>query len=396
MAIQHINDLSLAGKRVFIRVDFNVPLTADGKVADDTRIKACLPTIQHALKAKAVVILASHLGRPKGEKDPKYSLSPVAERLMELLKLEQVIFPEDCVGDGIRKLSLEMKPGQVMLLENLRFHKEEELNDEKFAKKLASLCDVYINDAFGAAHRAHASTVGMVQFVKEKGAGFLMQKEIEFLTKVIAKPERPFVAVLGGAKVSDKIAVIENLLNTVDRLAVGGAMANTFLAALGFKMGHSKVESEKNYVAKKAFERAKTKGIPIFLPLDHVIVQKIDEEAPVQVTSDANVPEGWMAVDIGPKTVALFSKELQNAKTVFWNGPMGVYEIEKFSKGTLGVAHAIAGLKRATTIIGGGDSASAVVQAGLENKMTHISTGGGASLEFIEGKKLPGLKALEL
>ncbi len=389
-----IDALQLAGKRVFIRVDFNVPLTVDGKIADDTRIQASLPTIQYALKMKAMVILASHMGRPKGEKDPKFSLSPVAERLMELLKLDEVIFPEDCVGDGIRKLSLEIKPGQVMLLENLRFHKEEEENDEKFSKKLASLCDLYINDAFGTVHRAHASTVGMVKWIKEKGAGFLIKKEITFLSKVTEKPAHPFVAILGGAKVSDKIAVIENLLNRVDRLTLGGAMANTFLAALGFKMGHSKVETEKMYIAKKTFERAKTKGVPILLPIDHVIAQSADENAPTKITEDANVPEGWMTVDIGPKTVALFSKEMENAKTLFWNGPLGIYEFEKFASGTKAMATTIANLKNATTIIGGGDSAAAIQQMGLADKVTHISTGGGASLEFIEGKTLPGLRAL--
>ncbi|MDO8527360.1 MAG: phosphoglycerate kinase, partial [Deltaproteobacteria bacterium] len=269
--IKYIDEIDLANKRVFIRVDFNVPLTPDGKVLDDTRIRACLPTIQYALKQKAAVILASHLGRPKGEKNPKYSLSPVAEKLMDLLDIPEVIFPEDCDGNAVKKLASELKPGQVMMLENLRFNKGEEANDENFAKKLAALCDVYINDAFGTAHRAHASTVGMLQFVKEKGAGFLMKKEIEFLSKITAKPNRPFVAVLGGAKVSDKIAVLDNLLNTVDAITVGGAMANTFLAALGHEVGTSKIEIDKVHVAKKILERARTKGIPFLLPIDHVI-----------------------------------------------------------------------------------------------------------------------------
>ena len=395
MSIKYIDEFALANKRVFIRVDFNVPLTADGRVEDDSRIRACLPTIQYAIKNKAMVILASHLGRPKGEKNSKYSLSPVAGRLMELLDLPEVIFPEDCVGDGVKKLSGEMKPGQVMMLENLRFHKEEEANDERFAKKLASLCDIYINDAFGSAHRAHASTVGMIPFVKEKGAGFLMKKEIEFLSKIIAKPNRPFVAILGGAKVSDKIAVIENFLNFVDALCIGGAMANTFLMALNHKMGNSKVEPDRLHTAKKTLERAKTKGIPILLPIDHLVAQKIASDSLTKITETSDIPEGWMSVDIGPKTAALFSEQIQRAKTVFWNGPMGIYEIEKFSQGSYSVAQSLTGSK-ATTIIGGGDSASAVAHAGLSDKISFISTGGGASLEFIEGKKLPGIKALEV
>lgn len=392
--IKFIDEIPLANKRVFIRVDFNVPLTDDGKVADDTRIRASLPTIQYALKQKGIVILASHLGRPKGERNAKYSLAPVAERLMELLGLPSVTFPEDCVGNGVKKLSLEMRPGQVMMLENLRFRKEEEANEEHFAKKLASLCDVYINDAFGSAHRAHASTVGMVHFAKEKGAGLLMKKEVEFLNKVVVNPLHPFAAVLGGAKVSDKIAVIENLLNKVDSLAIGGAMAYTFLAAQGAKLGNSRIEKEKIFMAKKIMERAKTKGIPLLLPLDHVIAKSLDKDTPTETTEGAGIPEGWMGVDIGPKTVAAFARAMEGAKLIFWNGPLGVYEIDKFAQGTYSVARAIAASK-GTKIVGGGDSASAVVKAGLESQITHISTGGGASLEFIEGKKLPGLKALE-
>ncbi|MBI5299579.1 MAG: phosphoglycerate kinase [Deltaproteobacteria bacterium] len=393
MPIKYIDEIQLTNKRVFIRVDFNVPLNAEDQVADDTRIKASLSTIQYALKHKAIIILASHLGRPQGERNAKYSLAPVAERLMELLELPSVIFPEDCIGDGIKKLSLEMKPGQVMMLENLRFHKEEEENDENFAKKLASLCDVYINDAFGTAHRAHASTVGMVKFAKEKGAGFLMKKEIEFLNKIVLNPAHPFVAILGGAKVSDKIDVLSNLLNKVDSLSIGGAMAYTFLAALGAKVGNSKIEKEKIFLAKKALERAKTKGIPILLPVDHMIAQSLDANAPTKITEGTDIPEGWMGVDIGPKTADLFSKSLEKAKTIFWNGPLGVYEIDKFAQGTYSVARATASMK-GVKIVGGGDSVSAIIHAGLESKITHISTGGGASLEFIEGKKLPGLKAL--
>lgn len=395
MAFKVIDEIPIENKRVFIRVDFNVPLTDDGKVADDLRIKESLPTIQHAIRQKAAVILASHLGRPKGEKNLKYSLAPAAGRLMELLQIEEVIFPETCIGGGVRKLSLEMRPGQVMLLENLRFHKGEEENDENFARQLAQLCDVYINDAFGAAHRAHASTVGMAAFVKERGIGFLMKRELEFLGKLMSKPERPFYAVLGGAKVSDKIGVIENLLNYVDGLAIGGAMAYTFLAASGQPVGLSKIEEEKIYTAKKILKRAANKGVPIWLPADHVTAPKISPEVPTRVTADAAIGGEELGVDIGPQTLAAWGAALAKAKTVFWNGPVGIYEIEKFAQGTYSLAKMIAGLK-AVTVIGGGDLASAVRQAGLAEKITHISTGGGASLEFMEGKKLPGLKALEI
>ena len=393
MSIQAIDKISLTNKRLFIRVDFNCPLTADGNIADDSRIRAALPTIRYALQNKARVILASHFGRPKGEKDLKYSLAPVAKKLMEKLEIAEVIFPEDCVGDGVTKLSKEMKPGQVMLLENLRLHPEEEKNEERFAKKLATLCDVYINDAFGASHRAHASIVGMLPFVAEKGIGFLMQREVNFFKGMLEKPKRPFVAILGGGKVSDKIGVIESLLNQVDALCVGGAMAYTFLKAMGKNMGESKVELDKIHIAKKILNRAATKGIPIFLPQDHLIAQNLNETAKTQTTPDQNIPAGWMGVDIGLKTVEEFARQMQKAKTVFWNGPLGIYEIEHFAQGTYGVARAMASLQ-ATTIIGGGDSASAVQKAGLADKITHISTGGGASLEFIEAGTLPGLKAL--
>ena len=394
MTLRCIDEISLKGKRVFIRVDFNVPFTADGKVADDSRIRESLPTIKYALENGARVILASHLGRPKGEKSQKYSLAPVAEHLTKIFSDYEVLFPEDCVDYSVKKLVADMQENQIILLENLRFHKGEELNDETFAKSLAGLCDVYINDAFGTAHRAHASTVGIVAFVKEKGIGFLMRKEIEFLSKVTQKPARPFVAILGGAKVSDKIGVVENLLGRVDKLLIGGAMSYTFLAAKGVGLGKSLIEKEKVHTAKKILDRAATKGVPILLPVDHVIAQECKEGAPTQITSDTRVPDGWMALDIGPKTVEQFTEALKGSKTLFWNGPLGVYEIPAFAKGTQSLAQALV-QTHATTIVGGGDSAAAVHETGLADKITHISTGGGASLEFVEGKKLPGIVILE-
>ncbi|MDO8493742.1 MAG: phosphoglycerate kinase [Deltaproteobacteria bacterium] len=394
MSIQTIDQLDLKNKRVFIRCDFNVPLTADGKIADETRIRESLPTIQYALKKQAMVILASHLGRPNGTRTEKYSLAPVAERLMEELGLPEVIFPEECVGSGVVKLSRELRPGQLMLLENLRFHKGEEAGDETFAKQLAALCDIYIDDAFGVMHRPHSSIVGMLPFVEQTGVGFLVQKEIEFFKPLLMEPKRPFVAILGGAKVSDKIGVIESLLNKVDSLMIGGAMAYTFLKALGRPVGNSKVENDKVHTAKKLLERARAKEIPILLPVDHIIAQTISEDAEVQTTKGEEIPDGWMGVDIGPKTVANFGKALGKARTLFWNGPLGVYEFEKFSEGTYSVAKLVAGLKTTTTIIGGGDSAAAVEKAGLAKSVSHISTGGGAALELIENGTLPGLEAL--
>lgn len=394
MTIKYIDDLPIENKRVFIRVDFNVSMK-DGKIKDDTRIRAALPTIEYALSKNAKVILGSHLGRPKGTGfEEKYSMEPVAERLSELLGNKKVIFPEDCVGDAVKKLSRDMEPGQVLLLQNLRFHAEEEKNDDNFSKQLASLCDIYINDAFGTAHRAHASTAGMAKFVSIKGAGFLMKKEVESLSKIISNPEKPFVAILGGAKVSDKIAVIENLLSLVDELIIGGGMAFTFLKAKGFAIGKSLLEDEKVHTANKILERAATKGIPILLPVDHVVASEISDTAKSETTKDANVPEGSMGLDIGPKTIDEFSKAISKAKTIFWNGPLGVFETEQFSKGTMTIAKLVAD-SNAMTVIGGGDSVAAVNKAKVADKITHISTGGGASLEFVEGRKLPGLTALE-
>jgi phosphoglycerate kinase len=395
MALKTIDALDLAGKRVFIRVDFNVPLDETGKVTDDARIRAALPTIQYAIKAKAKVILASHLGRPKGkpEDKKKLTLEPAGARLSELLR-QDVTLADDCVGDGVVKLVRDMKDGQVLLLENLRFHPEEEKNDDEFARQLAALCDVWVNDAFGTAHRAHASTAGMAKFVKEKAAGFLIQKELDYLGKALGNPVRPFVAIVGGAKVSDKIKVLDSLISKADAVLVGGAMAFTFLKAQGVEVGKSLVENDKLDLAKQILDRAAARKVDLLLPVDHVCGAEPKETAQRVVVNDRAVPKDLMGLDIGPKTLDRYRQRILSAKTVFWNGPMGLFEQKPWAEGTFGVARAMA-QSQAVTVVGGGDSAAAVEEAGLVDKMKHVSTGGGASLEFIEGRELPGIKVLE-
>lgn len=396
-----IRDVELANKRVFIRVDFNVPLTEDGStITDDTRIVATLPTIKYALQHRAKVILASHLGRPKGKPNPKYSLRPVVDRLRELLDKEvgesiNVAFSPDCVGEIASELARQLESRQVLLLENLRYHAEEEANDPEFSKKLASLAEVYVNDAFGSAHRAHASTEGITHFLKPSVAGLLMEKEITYLGKALESPEKPFVAIIGGSKISGKIDVIDNLLDKVDTLVIVGGMAYTFQRALGVATGKSLVEEDKIEMAKAALEKAKAKGVKLLLPVDNILADSFSPDAKTQPWDTAkDFPADWQGLDIGPKSIAAIEDVVSTARTIVWNGPAGVFEFPKFAVGTNAIAKAVAANKAATSIIGGGDSVSAINQAGVADQITHISTGGGASLEFLEGKKLPGVEAL--
>jgi phosphoglycerate kinase len=401
MAKLSIKDIDLTNKRVFIRVDFNVPLTEDGStITDDTRIVATLPTIEYAIRHKGKVILASHLGRPKGKPNPKYSLRPVVDRLRELLDKKMtdgvnVAFSPDCVGEVAQEMARQLESGQVLLLENLRFHAEEEANDPAFSKSLAALADVYVNDAFGSAHRAHASTEGITHFLNPAVAGLLMEKEITYLDKALEAPEKPFVAILGGSKISGKIDVIQNLLDKVDTLVIVGGMAYTFYRALGVKTGKSLVEEDKIDLAKATLDKSKSKGVKLLLPVDNVIADNFANDAKTQVwDSSKDFPDDWQGLDIGPQSVAAIENVVLTAKTIVWNGPAGVFEFPRFAVGTNAIARAVAANKTATSIIGGGDSVSAINQAGVADQITHISTGGGASLEFLEGKKLPGVEAL--
>ncbi|MGA8036531.1 MAG: phosphoglycerate kinase [Candidatus Acidiferrales bacterium] len=389
-----IRDLSLKGKRVFIRVDFNVPMSG-GKVDDDTRIRETVPTLRLASESGARLVLASHLGRPKGKVDPKYTLAPVAVKLQELLG-KPVAFAIDCVGAEAEAKSKALKDGDVLLLENVRYHAEEEANEPEFSKKLSALCDgLFVCDAFGSAHRAHASVVGITKFVQQAAAGLLMEKELAYMGKAISNPDRPFVAVLGGAKVSDKIEVVKNLMTLADAMLIGGAMAYTFLKSQGLPVGKSLVETDKLDLAKDLLAEAKERNFRLVLPVDHVLAEAFDSTT-TKTTTIAGTPEGWMGLDIGPRTVVLFSSEIAKAKTIVWNGPMGVFEKPQYANGTLGIARAVADAtaKSATSIVGGGDSVAAIEQSGVASKISHISTGGGASLEFLAGEKLPGVEAL--
>ncbi len=391
--IKFIDELDFDGKRMFLRVDFNVPLDEKLEITDDNRIRAALPTVRYAIDNGARLIVASHLGRPKGEKRPEFSLAPVAERLGLLLE-KKVLMAPDCIGPDVEKMANGLESGQVMMLENLRFHKEETQNDPQFASSLASLCDVYVNDAFAVSHRAHASVVGVPERVSVCGAGFLMKNEITYFEKAMEKPERPFLAILGGAKVSSKLGAIENILPKVDSLLIGGAMANTFLLASGYSVGRSLVEKDLVETAKAIMERAKQSGTGLFLPVDVVVAEELGPEVSFKEVSVDQVPDDMMIVDIGPRTIDLFRDEIKKAKTIVWNGPVGAFETEPFDKGTVEIARAV-GSSPALSIIGGGDTGAAVKKAGESDNVSYISTGGGAFLTLLEGKELPGFKALE-
>lgn len=387
-----VKDIDLKGKKVFVRCDFNVPMDENQNITDNTRIKAALPTIKYLLEQNCKIILASHLGRPKGEVKPEFSLKPVAKELSKLLG-KDVIMANDVIGEDATSKAENLKEGEIMLLENVRFHREETDNDPEFAKKLASMAEIFVNDAFGTAHRAHASTTGIADYIPGV-AGFLIEKELKFLGNAINNPERPFVAILGGAKVSDKIGVIDSLLDKVDTLMIGGGMAYTFFKAQGYNVGNSLCEVEKTDLALEEMKKAKAKGVKLLLPIDTKIGKEFKPDTESKTVAWTEIPDEWEGFDIGEKTIEMFKKELQNAKTVIWNGPLGLFEFEQFAIGTNEIAKTLADLD-ATTIIGGGDSAAAVTKAGLADKMTHISTGGGASLEFLEGKKLPGIECLQ-
>lgn len=390
--MKRVDQLEVAGKRVFVRVDFNVPLR-DGAVSDDTRIRAALPTLRYLIDAGARVIVASHLGRPKGQVKPELSLAPVARRLSELLGMPVAIAP-DCIGPDVEKLEAQLLPGQILLLENVRFHAAEEKNDPEFARALARLADVYVDDAFGAAHRAHASTVGMVGLVAERAAGFLLRTEVDYLSRVIRDPERPLVAILGGAKVSDKSRVVDHLIDKVDSILIGGAMAYTFLRAQGVGTGTSFVEEGMLDIARQAIAKAERAGVRMLLPVDHVVASGLDAVAASGIVA-GDIPEGMMGLDIGPMSVEQFRSEIERARTVFWNGPVGLFENPAFRAGTVSIALALA-KSSAVSIVGGGDSLAAIATAGVADRISHMSTGGGASLEFIEGRELPGISALEV
>lgn len=390
-----IEDINVAGKKVLVRCDFNVPLQ-DGVITDENRLVGALPTVKYLIAQGAKVILCSHLGKPKGEPKPELSLAPVAKRLSEMLG-QEVVFAADTnvVGENAKAAVSNMKDGDVVLLENTRYRKEETKNEENFSKELASLADIFVNDAFGTAHRAHCSTVGAGQFLEERACGYLIQKELKFLGEAVANPVRPFTAILGGAKVSDKINVINQLLDKVDNLIIGGGMAYTFLKSQGYEIGDSLLEADKVDYAKEMIEKAEAKGVKLYLPVDFKTADRFAADAEVAITEDQNIADGYQGLDIGPKTVEKFVDVVNNSKTIVWNGPMGVFEFEAFAGGTLAIAKAMAALEDATTVIGGGDSAAAVNQLGFGDKMTHVSTGGGASLEFLEGKELPGIAALD-
>jgi phosphoglycerate kinase len=389
---KHVKDLAVEGRRVFVRVDYNVPLSKDKKVTDDARIAATLPTLRHLIERGARIILGSHLGRPDGKANPQYSMEPIAARLADLLRID-VILADEPVGDGARKVANDVRDGQIAMLENLRFDPGEESNDETFARTLASYCDVYVNDAFGTAHRAHASTAGMVKFVADKGAGFVMAKEIEILSRLLGNVDRPYLAVVGGAKVSDKIEVLDALLERVNAIVIGGAMANTFLEASGKQLGKSRVEREKLPIARNFLRKAVERGVVVHLPTDVIVADSIDADN-AWPTSVDSIAADVMALDIGPVSTSAFAHVVSQARTIFWNGPMGVFEKPLFARGTMAIAEAMAANKMALTVVGGGDSAAAIAQAGLASQVTHVSTGGGASLEFVQGIELPGIAAL--